>query len=175
MSCSTSGNNPFNCCLVGFHGAGEVPSHGHHGPPNGNGNQPVQTFAWASYFSPGLFRRPDGGTRWALQDIYSLSHEIAEWADDPFVNNYRGALVVRRRLPSTAARTSSRPATQWLPSGSPWERTSTFRGRTRMARRAPTATIIRRTRYSSRGSCASRRITSPSPRRARQRTSAAIH
>ena len=26
-------------------------------------------------------------TNWALQDIHALSHEIAEWADDPFVNN----------------------------------------------------------------------------------------
>jgi hypothetical protein len=34
-----------------------------------------------------LFSRPDGGTYWALQDIHGLSHEIAEWADDPFVKN----------------------------------------------------------------------------------------
>lgn len=26
-------------------------------------------------------------TAWALQDIHALSHEIAEWGDDPFVNN----------------------------------------------------------------------------------------
>jgi hypothetical protein len=26
-------------------------------------------------------------TDWALQDIHALSHEISEWADDPFVNN----------------------------------------------------------------------------------------
>jgi hypothetical protein len=81
-------NNPLNCCVTGFHGAGEAPSHGSHGPPNGNGDQPVQTYAWASYMSPGLTARPDGGTNWALQDISILSHEIAEWADDPFVNNY---------------------------------------------------------------------------------------
>jgi hypothetical protein len=24
---------------------------------------------------------------WAFQDIHALSHEISEWADDPFVNN----------------------------------------------------------------------------------------
>ena len=47
----------------------------------------MQTFAWASYLSPGIYARPDGGTDWALQDIHALSHEIAEWADDPFVNN----------------------------------------------------------------------------------------
>jgi hypothetical protein len=38
-----------NCCVIGFHGAGEVPSHTNNGPPNGRGNQPVQTYAWASW------------------------------------------------------------------------------------------------------------------------------
>jgi hypothetical protein len=79
-----SGNNPFNCCTFGFHGAGTFL---HGGPEHGKGNQPVQTFLWASYATPGLFSRPDGGTYWALQDIHGLSHEIAEWADDPFVKN----------------------------------------------------------------------------------------
>jgi hypothetical protein len=84
-----SGNNPFDCCTFGFHGAGEVPYHVIHGnPPNGNGNQPVQTFAWASYLTPGLFAGTNGGSTWAAQDIHGLSHEIAEWADDPFNNNY---------------------------------------------------------------------------------------
>jgi hypothetical protein len=73
------GNNPANCCVLGFHGAGAS--------TNGNGNQPVQTFAWASWVSPGVYARPSGGTDWALQDIHALTHEIAEWADDPFVNN----------------------------------------------------------------------------------------
>jgi hypothetical protein len=73
-----SGNNPFNCCVEGFHGAGSS--------NNGNGNQPVQTFAWASYFSPGFFVRLDGSA-WALQDISVVTHEISEWADDPFGTN----------------------------------------------------------------------------------------
>ena len=75
-----------NCCIIGFHGASEVLGHGT-GSANGKGNQPVQTFAWASYMSAGIYARPNGGTAWALQDIHALSHEIAEWADDPFVNN----------------------------------------------------------------------------------------
>ena len=54
----------------------------------GNGNQPIQTWAWASWVSPGFFARPNGGTDWALQDIHPLSHEISEWADDPFINNF---------------------------------------------------------------------------------------
>jgi hypothetical protein len=78
-----TGSNPANCCVIGFHGAGEVVGHGT-GSGNGNGNQPVQTFAWASYVTPGFFNPV---TAWALQDIHALSHEISEWADDPFVNN----------------------------------------------------------------------------------------
>ena len=80
------GNNPFNCCVIGFHGAGLVPGNSN-GGVQGQGNQPVQTYAWGSYLSAGIYARPDGGALWALQDIHALSHEIAEWADDPFVNN----------------------------------------------------------------------------------------
>jgi hypothetical protein len=39
---------------------------------------------------PGTYPRAAGSssqTDWALQDIHALSHEIAEWGDDPFVNN----------------------------------------------------------------------------------------
>src|SRR5262249_7240926 len=72
------GNNPADCCVVGFHGANNS--------QHGNGNQPVQTFAWASYLSPGGFPQADGSA-WAVQDIHALSHEIAEWADDPFATN----------------------------------------------------------------------------------------
>ena len=80
------GSDVFNCCVIGFHGAGEVLGHGT-GSVHGNGNQAVQTFSWASWVQPGIYARPAGGTDWALQDIHALSHEISEWADDPFVNN----------------------------------------------------------------------------------------
>jgi hypothetical protein len=73
------GQNPFGVCSAGFHGATKS--------DNGNGNQPVQTFAWVSYQSPGLSAQPDGGSRWAFQDIYGVSHEIAEWANNPFITN----------------------------------------------------------------------------------------
>jgi hypothetical protein len=82
-----TGQNPSNCCTFGFHGAGEVPSNTNNGPPNGNGNQPVQTYAWASYILPGFFA-PFDGHLWALHDISGLSHEISEWADNPFNPNY---------------------------------------------------------------------------------------
>jgi hypothetical protein len=84
------GQDPLNCCIIGFHGAGPVPSGSEHayGPGHGNGNQPVQTFAWASWVAPGIYARPNGGVNWALQDIHAISHEVAEWADDPFINNF---------------------------------------------------------------------------------------
>jgi hypothetical protein len=78
--------DPTNCCVIGFHGASEVLGHGT-GSTHGNGNQVVQTYAWSSWVQPGIYSRPSGGTDWALQDIHALSHEISEWADDPFVNN----------------------------------------------------------------------------------------
>jgi hypothetical protein len=75
-----------NCCVLGYHGTKAAGRGG--GSSNSQGNAPVQTFAWASYVRPGFYSRPNGGTDWALQDIHALSHEIAEWADDPFVNNW---------------------------------------------------------------------------------------
>jgi len=78
------GRNPLACCIIGFHGASEVPGHGL-GSTHGNGSQAIQTFAWASYTTPGFFNPMRA---WTLQDIDPLSHEIAEWADDPFINNF---------------------------------------------------------------------------------------
>jgi hypothetical protein len=80
------GKDVFNCCVIGYHGT-RATGNGD-GSTSSNGNAVVQTFAWASYISPGIYARPNGGVYWALQDIHALSHEIAEWADDPFVNNY---------------------------------------------------------------------------------------
>jgi hypothetical protein len=77
--------SPGNCCVIGYHGTRAAGYGG--GSANSNGNAVVQTFAWASWVQPGFYARPAGGTDWALQDIHALSHEIAEWADDPFVNN----------------------------------------------------------------------------------------
>jgi hypothetical protein len=71
------------CCVIGFHGTKSRSG-------GSNGNAVVQTFAWASWIRPGTYPRAAGitlPTDWALQDIHGLSHEIAEWGDDPFVNN----------------------------------------------------------------------------------------
>jgi hypothetical protein len=77
-----------SCCTIGYHGTHAVGlSKGYGGAV---GNAVVQTFAWASWVTPGTYPRLPGQgptTDWALQDIHALSHEISEWADDPFVNN----------------------------------------------------------------------------------------
>ncbi len=74
------------CCIIGFHGTRASGLGG--GSANSNGNAQVQTFAWASWVRPGTYPRTAPlPTDWALQDIHALSHEISEWADDPFVNN----------------------------------------------------------------------------------------
>jgi len=76
------------CCVIGFHGT-RATGFGT-GNANSNGNAVVQTFAWASWLTPGTYPRlPDRPlpTDWAIQDIQALSHEISEWTDDPFVNN----------------------------------------------------------------------------------------
>jgi hypothetical protein len=64
----------------GYHGEKPVGSYAG-GAGNSNGNAPVQTFAYASWLSPGL------SSFWNLQDIMVLSHELAEWANDPFAKN----------------------------------------------------------------------------------------
>ncbi len=79
------GPNIFNCCVIGFHGTKATGNRLGNG--KSNGNTKMQTFAWASWVQPGIYARPNGGTDWALQDIHALSHEIAEWGDDPFVDN----------------------------------------------------------------------------------------
>ena len=71
-----------DCCTIGYHGAA-IPVGVGAGSTNGNGKQQVQTFIFSAYSTPGLF----GGTDY-IADIHALSHEVAEWGDDPFVNNW---------------------------------------------------------------------------------------
>ena len=70
------------CCVFGGHGAGHATG-GDGGPANGNGNQPVQTFVWSSWLTAGI----TGPRAWINKDISGLSHEVTEWAADPFNNN----------------------------------------------------------------------------------------
>jgi hypothetical protein len=55
------------CCVGGFHFA----------QLQGNG---IVTFVFAAYNTPGLFANQ-------AQDITGISHEVAEWANDPLINN----------------------------------------------------------------------------------------
>jgi hypothetical protein len=64
-----------NCCTVGFHGASSS--------VNGNGKQQVQTYVFAAYSTKGV-----SSTKPYIADIHGLSHEVAEWGDDPFLNNW---------------------------------------------------------------------------------------
>jgi hypothetical protein len=93
--------NYLNCCTLGYHGAGMPIGHGA-GSANGNGKQPVQTFIYAAWTTPGTYSGflPDYlqvtkgipasayplATR-GLADVHALSHEVSEFLDDPFVNN----------------------------------------------------------------------------------------
>ena len=75
-------HDPMNCCVLGGHGAGTPTGQGN-GSVSGNGNQPVNTFVWSSWLTPGF----TGPRAWVNKDISGLSHELTEWAVDPFNNN----------------------------------------------------------------------------------------
>jgi hypothetical protein len=64
------GKDVFNCCVIGFHGAGARGG----GSTNSNGNAKVQTFAWASWVQPGIMHGRTAA-RTGAQDIHALSHE----------------------------------------------------------------------------------------------------
>ncbi len=69
-----------NCCTLGYHGATSS--------VNGNGKQQVNTYMFASYSDQGIFGPNPGDSESYIADIHGLSHEVQEWYDDPFVNNY---------------------------------------------------------------------------------------
>ncbi|MDX6511537.1 MAG: hypothetical protein QOE36_1041 [Gaiellaceae bacterium] len=90
------GFNYADCCTIGYHGAGMPIGYGS-GSANTNGNAPVQTFIYSAWTKPGTYSGfyPDYSapapsypkpTR-GIADIHALSHEVAEWLDDPYVNN----------------------------------------------------------------------------------------
>jgi hypothetical protein len=74
------------CCVLGFHNS--------QGPPITT----AQTFIYAAFTHPGTFRGD------VILDIQPLSHEVAEWLNDPFVGTpLRGGinLVAPYILPNT--------------------------------------------------------------------------
>jgi hypothetical protein len=71
-----------HCCTVGAHGAGS-PTSTTPISMDPRGKKPVHTFVFAAYITPNAFPRfpaPFAG----FSDIHALSHEIAEWMEDPF-------------------------------------------------------------------------------------------
>jgi hypothetical protein len=72
---------PGACCIIGYHGAGHSTGAGTGVANSNSGSTVLRTFAYAAYTTPGTFGS------YFIKDIHALSHEIAEWGDDPFVNN----------------------------------------------------------------------------------------
>jgi hypothetical protein len=67
-----------HCCTYGSHGAGSPASDA---PISLAGKDKIRTFVYAAYLTPNSFFTPP---YIGLSDINSLSHEIAEWIDNPF-------------------------------------------------------------------------------------------
>ena len=65
-----------HCCILGGHGAGSPASNA---PISLAGKDKIRTFVFAAYLTPNGFSRNP-----AISDIHALSHEIAEWIDNPF-------------------------------------------------------------------------------------------
>jgi hypothetical protein len=82
-----------DCCVVGFHGAGGSTGAGLGKVHSNSGSTALQTYVFAAYTTPGTFKAdPTPGTfnpadGYFVKDVYTLSHEVVEWATDPFLNN----------------------------------------------------------------------------------------
>ena len=89
-----SGGNYLQLSLGG-HGAGSPASNA---PISLEGKDKIRTFVFAAYLTPnGLSRNP------AISDIQALSHEVAEWIDNPFGIN----LVQPYQIPTAPGMCSS--------------------------------------------------------------------
>jgi len=75
---------PDECCVVGFHGAGGPTGSGLGKVHSNSGSTSLQTFIFSAYTTPGTFNAANG---YFVKDIHTLSHEVVEWATDPFLNN----------------------------------------------------------------------------------------
>lgn len=78
-------NIPTHCCVFGSHNAVPTTSRADE-ESDGHARPGVQTLVWASWLTAGFFTR-DPIQSWARQDISGLSHEITEWADNPFTTS----------------------------------------------------------------------------------------
>jgi hypothetical protein len=64
-----------NCCILGFHASQAAPI------------ATAKTWIYAAYAEPGTFSAP-GQTANSFVDVVPLSHEVAEWLNDPFVGEF---------------------------------------------------------------------------------------
>ncbi len=64
--------DPTQCCVIGYHSANFTTT--------SSGKSVIQTYAWSSFTTPGIFSVP-------INDINPLSHEVSEWFNDPFIDN----------------------------------------------------------------------------------------
>jgi hypothetical protein len=60
-------NKPSDCCVYGYHGSYTSASG-------------ANTYAFANWIASGLVANGNA-------DVYTMSHEVSEWANDPYVNN----------------------------------------------------------------------------------------
>jgi len=142
-----------HCCVIGFHGTRLR-------APAAAATTPTETprckrSRGLRGCSPASTRMTPPRVTTGLQDIHALSHEIAEWGDDPFVNN-----TVEPWLTPTAPQYGCTDilVIRWSGSGSRWARTRSSRRWTLTEPpRAPTGTPTLRTRSSCPGSCGPRR------------------
>src|SRR5579872_1610337 len=65
-----------NCCVLGFHAS--------QAPPIAT----AKTWIYAAYAEPGTFSGSQVGA--SFVDVVPLSHEVAEWLNDPFVGGFAG-------------------------------------------------------------------------------------
>jgi hypothetical protein len=64
-----------NCCVLGFHASQSGPI------------ATARTWVYAAYAEPGTLSDPSGA---GFVDVVGLSHEVAEWLNDPFVGAFQG-------------------------------------------------------------------------------------
>jgi hypothetical protein len=77
-----------NCCILGFHAS--------QGPPIAT----AKTWIYAAYAEPGTFAGSQLGL--SFVDVVPLSHEVAEWLNDPFVGAIPGVNWIPPAIPSVS-------------------------------------------------------------------------
>lgn len=78
------GHPGHGCCALGFHAAGRMMGYGY-GPSSGQGQAQVATWIYAAYLQPGTI---NPGFAPFDSDVTVFGHELSEWADDPYGDNY---------------------------------------------------------------------------------------